>query len=87
MKENIAFLYRMLHELKDRGYNVVVVGKAYDDDLYVYVIGDSREGRIDYNSFSIEVFDGFDNFNRFEGMKWYMQYVDEETIIEAINTL
>jgi hypothetical protein len=30
---NIGFLYRMMCELKSTGYNVVVVGKAFDDDL------------------------------------------------------
>jgi hypothetical protein len=29
----------MMCELRSKGYNVVVVGKAFDDDLYVYVAG------------------------------------------------
>jgi hypothetical protein len=33
--DNIGFLYSMMCELKSTGYNVVVVGKAFDDDLYI----------------------------------------------------
>ena len=32
MKENIRFLYRMLGDFKSRGFDAVVVGKAFDDD-------------------------------------------------------
>ncbi|MCL7397073.1 MAG: hypothetical protein LZ167_06635, partial [Thaumarchaeota archaeon] len=35
--DNIGFLYSMMCELKSKGYDVVVVGKAFDDDLYAYV--------------------------------------------------
>jgi hypothetical protein len=33
--DNIGFLYSMMCELKSKGYDVVVVGKAFDDDLYI----------------------------------------------------
>jgi hypothetical protein len=33
-------------ELKFKGYNVIVVGKAFDDDLYVYVSDRIREEHI-----------------------------------------
>jgi hypothetical protein len=58
LRENIVFLYRMMCELKSKGYDVLVVGKAFDDDL--------------------------NSINDFEKMNWYMQYVDEEMIMEAI---
>jgi hypothetical protein len=41
--DNIRFLYSMMCELKSTGYNVVFVGKAFDDDLYIYVSGRIRE--------------------------------------------
>jgi hypothetical protein len=30
--DNIGFLYSMMCKLKSKGYDVVVVGKAFDDD-------------------------------------------------------
>jgi len=41
--ENIRFLYRMMVGLKARGYEVIAVGKAYDDDLYAWVYGGGRD--------------------------------------------
>ena len=32
LKENVRFLYRMLGDFKSRGFDAVVVGKAFDDD-------------------------------------------------------
>jgi len=32
LKENIRFLYRMLRDLESRGFDTVVVGKAFYDD-------------------------------------------------------
>jgi len=37
LKENIVFLYKMILDLKSKGYNIMIVGKAFDDDLYAYV--------------------------------------------------
>jgi len=37
--ENTGFLYQMLMDLRARGFNVVIVGKAYDDDLYAWYMG------------------------------------------------
>jgi len=50
--DNICFLYRMMCELKSMGYNVVVVGKAFDDDLYVYISGRIGEKKIFYKGFT-----------------------------------
>jgi len=41
--ENIRFLYRMMVDLKAKGYKVFAVGKAYDDDLYAWVYGGGRD--------------------------------------------
>jgi len=46
--DNIVFLYRMMCELKSKGYNVLVVGKSFDDDLYVYVSDRPSENKIFY---------------------------------------
>jgi hypothetical protein len=43
--DNIGFLYRIMCELKSTGYDVVVVGKAFDDDLYIYVSVESERIR------------------------------------------
>jgi hypothetical protein len=82
--DNIGFLYSMMCELRSKGYNVVVVGKAFDDDLYVYVSDRPSEDKIFYKGFTLKVLDNFNSIEGFEKMSWYMQYVDEETIMEAI---
>jgi hypothetical protein len=33
LKDNIRFLYKTFNDLKSIGYDVAIVGKAYDDDL------------------------------------------------------
>jgi hypothetical protein len=73
---SIGFLYRMMFELKFTGYNVVAVGKAFDDDLYVYVSGRIGDNKIFYRGFTLKVLDNFDNIEGFERMNWYMQAVD-----------
>jgi hypothetical protein len=82
--DNIGFLYSMMCELKSKGYDVVVVGKAFDDDLYAYVVDRVEEENIVYNGLPVKVIGGFNNIEGFERMNWYMQVVDEETIMEAI---
>jgi hypothetical protein len=57
--DNIVFLYRVMCELRSNGYNVLVVGKAFDDDL--------------------------NSINDFEKMDWYMQYVGDEAVREAVS--
>ena len=41
--ENIRFLYRMIVDLRMKRLKVFAVGKAYDDDLYAYVIDGGRD--------------------------------------------
>ncbi|MCL7389134.1 MAG: hypothetical protein LZ173_04265, partial [Thaumarchaeota archaeon] len=55
------FLYGMMCELKSTGYNVIVIGKAFNDDLYIYVSGRIREDKILYRGFTLKVFDNFNN--------------------------
>jgi hypothetical protein len=51
----------MMCELKSTGYNVIVIGKAFNDDLYIYVSGRIREDKILYRGFTLKVFDNFNN--------------------------
>jgi hypothetical protein len=82
--DNISFFYSMMCKLRSKGYDVVVVGKAFDDDLYAYVVDRVEEENIVYNGLPVKVIGGFNNIEGFERMNWYMQVVDEETIMEAI---
>jgi hypothetical protein len=84
--DNIGFLYRMMCELKSTGYNVVVVRKAFDDDLYVYVVDRVGEGKIVYNGLHVMV-GGLNSIEGFERMNWYMQTIDDETVIEVAETV
>ena len=45
--ENIRFLYRMIIDLRMKRLKVFAVGKAYDDDLYAYVIDGGRDIKCD----------------------------------------
>jgi hypothetical protein len=83
--DNIGFLYSMMCELKSNGYNVVVIGKAFDDDLYVYVSDRPSENKIFYKGFILKVLDNFNNVEGFEKMNWYMQNVDDEIVREAVS--
>jgi hypothetical protein len=83
--DNIGFLYRMMCELKSKGYNVVVVGKAFDDDLYVYASDRPSEDKIFYRGFTLKVLNNLKSIEGFEKMNWYMQSVDDETVREAVN--
>jgi hypothetical protein len=74
----------MMCELRSKGYDVVVIGKAFDYDLYVYVAGKVEEGKIVYNGLDVMVISRFNNVEGFERMSWYMQSVDEEMIMEVI---
>jgi hypothetical protein len=85
--ENIGFLYSMMCKLRSKGYNVVVVGKAFDDDLYAYVVDRVEEEKIVYNGLDVMVISRFNNIEGFEKMNWYMQSVDGEIIIEVVETI
>jgi|GEM_PF-532197 len=84
LKENIRFLYRVLRDLKSRGFDAVVVGKAFDD-LYAWVRGSGESGKkLDYEGFSILLSRFVATVEEFEKMNWYMQVVDEKTILEVL---
>jgi hypothetical protein len=85
--DNIGFLYRMMRELKSTGYDVVVVVRAFDDYLYVYVSGRIGENKILYKGFTLKVLDNLNNIEGFERMNWYMQTVDDETVMEVAETV
>jgi hypothetical protein len=87
MIDNISFLYSMMCELRSKGYNVLVVGKAFDDDLYVYVVDRVEEEKIVYNGLDVKVIGGFNNIDDFEKMSWYTQVVGEETVMETIREM
>jgi len=44
----------------------LVVGKAFDDNLYVYIAGRIREKTIFYRGFALKVFDNFNDVEWFE---------------------
>jgi hypothetical protein len=74
----------MMCELKSKGYNVLVVGKAFDDDLYVYVVDRVEEEKTVYNGLNVKVMGGFNDIESSERMSWYMQVVGDEMIMKAI---
>jgi hypothetical protein len=74
----------MMCELKSTGYNVIVVGKAFNDDLYIYVSSRIRKDKILYRRFTLNVFDNLNSIDDFERANWYMQSVDEETVMEVV---
>jgi hypothetical protein len=82
--DNIGFLYGMMCELKSTGYNVIVVGKVFNDDLYIYVSGRIIEDKILYRRFTLNVFDNLNSIDCFERASWYMQSMDEETVMEVV---
>lgn len=53
--KNIREMYRMYVYFKKRGYSVIALGKAYDDDLYLWV-RDKRVDEEDFNGLKVSVF-------------------------------
>jgi len=84
LKENIRFLYRMLGDFKSRGFDAVVVGKAFDDDLYAWVKNGESSKKVEYEGFSI-LLSFVATLDGFEKMNWYMEMVDDDIVLEAIN--
>jgi len=74
----------MLGDFKSRGFDAVVVGKAFDDDLYVYVRGSVKEREVEYYGLHVDVTVISSSIEEFEKSNWYMQSIDEETVMEAI---
>ena len=84
LKENIVFLYRMFKDLRSIGFDVAVVSKAYDDDLYAYVRGSVKEREVEYYGLCVGVIGMSSSIEEFEKMNWYMEMVDDDIVLEAI---
>jgi len=84
LKENIRFLYRMMRDLKSKGFDAVVVGKAFDDDLYAWVKRGESGKKLDYEGFSILLSRFIATLDEFEKMNWYMEKVDDDVVLEAV---
>jgi len=84
LKENIIFLYRMLGDFKSMGYDVAILGKAFDDDLYAWVKSGVSSEKVEYEGFSILLLRFVATMDEFEKMNWYMEKVDDDIVLEAI---
>ena len=73
----------MLRDLKSRGFDAVVVGKAFDD-LYAWVKGGESSKKLDYEGFSILLSRFVATVEEFEKMNWYMERVDDDVVLEAV---
>jgi len=51
----------------------LIVDKAFDDNLYVYIAGRIGEKTIFYRWFALKVFDNFNDAEWFEKKDWYLQ--------------
>jgi len=80
--ENIKFLYRMMVDLKARGYRVFAVGKAYDDDLYAWVYGGGRD--TEYEGLKVLVFDAPKTAEDFKKFSYGLQMVSLSVVDEAL---
>jgi len=80
--ENIKFLYRMMVDLKARGYKVFAVGKAYDDDLYAWVEGGGRD--TEYDGLRVSVFEAPETAEDFEKFGYGLEMVSLSVIEEAL---
>jgi len=74
----------MLGDFKSRGFDAVVVGKAFDDDLYAWVKSGESSEKVEYEGFSILLFRFVATLDEFEKMNWYMEMVDDDIVLEAI---
>ena len=45
----------MFDYLESMGYDVAIIGKAYDDDLHAYVRGDVKKKGIEYDGLHVGV--------------------------------
>jgi len=84
--ENIRFLYRMMVDLKARGYRVFAVGKAYDDDLYAWVYGGGRD--VEYEGLRVAVCKAPETVEDFEKKISYgLEVVSLSVIEEALKEI
>ena len=85
LRDNIRFLYRMFKDFKASGYDVVIVGKAYDDDLKAYIRDEIGRIMTRYNGLNVWIVSGFSDIKGFEERIHYMKDVDGDVISEAIS--
>jgi len=83
--ENIRFLYRMMADLKARGLEVFAVGKAYDDDLYAWIYGGSRN--TEYQGLRILVFDPPKTAENFKKFSYGFQVASLSVVEEALEDM
>ena len=57
--------------------DAVVVGKAFDDDLYAWVKSGVSSEKVEYEGFSILLSRFVETVDEFEKMNWYMERVDD----------
>jgi len=62
----------------------VVVGKAFNDDLYAWVKSGVSSEKVEYEGFSILLSRFVATIEMFEKMNWYMEVVDDDIVLEAI---
>jgi len=80
--ENIRFLYRMIADLKARGFKVFAVGKAYDDDLYAWIYGGGRD--LKYDGLKVAVCKAPETAEDFERFSYGLQMVSLSVVDEAL---
>ena len=81
--ENIRFLYRMMVDFRARGLKVFAVGKAYDDDLYVWLYDRSR-GELEYQGMKVIVFEAPKTVEDFRKFSYGLQTVSPSLVMEAL---
>ncbi|MEN2975439.1 MAG: hypothetical protein ABDH32_07720 [Candidatus Caldarchaeales archaeon] len=83
--DNLKYFYHMFMFFKERCLDVIGVGKAYDDDLYVVSTGSSsgRFKNVEYDGRKIS-FMRFKNVEDFEHFERYLQMVDLEVVDEVL---
>ena len=81
--ENIRFLYRIMADLKARDLKVFAVGKAYDDDLYVWLYDKSR-GALEYQGLRVVVFEAPKTVEDFKKFSYGLQTVSPSLVEEAL---
>ena len=81
--ENIKFLYRMMVDLRARGLKVFAVGKAYDDDLYVWLYDRSR-GELEYQGMKVIVFEAPKTVEDFRKFSYGLQTVSPNLVMKAL---
>ena len=73
----------MMADLKARDLKVFAVGKAYDDDLYVWLYDKSR-GALEYQGLRVVVFEAPKTVEDFKKFSYGLQTVSPSLVEEAL---